>query len=179
MQGNTPILNQPQSAKPWYAHRWPWLLLLGPAVVILAGIHTAWIAFSAQDALVVDDYYKQGKAINLDLRRDRVAAGLKLQLGMHYDASEGRLNGTIAGVDSSQTERIFIKLIHSTQPAKDIRLAAYVDQKGNFSAALPMLEIANWKVLVENERRDWRLNGTWRWPQQKNIDIKADASLAG
>lgn len=178
MQSSTSILNQPQSAKPWYAHRWPWLLLLGPVTVILAGIHTTWIAFSTPDALVVDDYYKQGKAINMDLRRDRVAVSLKLQLNMHYDADAGKLNGTIDSLDQSQTERIFIKLIHSTQPAKDIQLAAHVDRQGNFSVALPMLEIANWQVLVENERRDWRLHGAWRWPQQREIDITADTASA-
>lgn len=178
MQSSTLILNQPQSAKPWYAHRWPWLLMVGPVAVILAGILTTWIAFSTPDALVVDDYYKQGKAINMDLRRDRVAASLKLQLNMRYDAGAGKLNGTIDSLDQSQTERIFIKLVHSTQPAKDIQLATYVDRQGNFSVALPMLEIANWQVMVENERRDWRLHGTWRWPQQREIDIKAATTSA-
>lgn len=179
MQSSTPALDQPQSQRPWYAHRWPWLLLLGPAAVILAGIHTTWIAFSTPNALVVDDYYKQGKAINMDLRRDRVAASLGLRLDMRYDASDGKLNGAIGSVDQSQTERILIKLVHSTQPAKDIQLAAHVDRQGNFSVALPMLEIANWQVLVENERRDWRLHGAWRWPQQQKIVIQADAALAG
>jgi len=64
---------------PWYKHRWPWLLMLGPFVVLVAGFVTMWISFSGADALVVDDYYKQGKAINQDLRRDRVASTLGLQ----------------------------------------------------------------------------------------------------
>lgn len=178
MQSSISILNQRRSVKPWYAHRWPWLLMVGPVAVILAGILTTWIAFSTPDALVVDDYYKQGKAINMDLRRDRVAASLKLQLNMHYDASAGTLNGNLDSLDQSQTERIFIKLVHSTQPAKDIQLATHVDRQGNFSVALPILEIANWQVLVENERRDWRLHGAWRWPQQREIDIKAATASA-
>ena len=47
---------------PWYQHRWPWLLMAGPFIVIIAGFITMWISFSGADALVVDDYYKQGKA---------------------------------------------------------------------------------------------------------------------
>ncbi|MFD2271608.1 hypothetical protein ACFS07_11740 [Undibacterium arcticum] len=39
---------------------------------------------------------------------------------------------------------------------------------------MPMLERARWQVLVESERRDWRLIGIWKWPQQQTIDIKAD-----
>jgi hypothetical protein len=38
-----------------------------------ASIYTC-LAMATPDALVVGDYYKQGKAINQDLRRDIVAA---------------------------------------------------------------------------------------------------------
>ena len=35
-QSTTPI-----STVPWYRQRWPWLLMLGPMVVVVAGISTA------------------------------------------------------------------------------------------------------------------------------------------
>jgi hypothetical protein len=165
-------LNQRAENKPWYKHRWPWLLMLGPLVVVLAGIHTTWLAFSNQDALVVDDYYKQGKAINMDLRRDRVASSMKLNVQLRYDAASGKLLGSINNV--RKQELINISLIHSTQPEKDLRLAVYPDEEGNFSADLSMLDIARWQILVENERRDWRLNGNWGWPNQRQIELKAD-----
>ena len=38
----------------WYKHRWPWLLMAGPATVLIAGFITMWISFSGADALVVD-----------------------------------------------------------------------------------------------------------------------------
>jgi hypothetical protein len=76
MQSHALNLEETRNAKPWYAQRWPWLLMLGPVLVILAGSYTCWLAFSRQDALVVDDYYKQGRAINQDLRRDRVATAM-------------------------------------------------------------------------------------------------------
>src|SRR3712207_6000995 len=82
--------------KPWYKHRWPWLLMLGPAVVVVAGVYTTYLAFSQPDALVVDDYYKQGKAINQDLRRDRAAASMALEAMLRYDPATGKLAGTIA-----------------------------------------------------------------------------------
>ena len=65
---------------PWWRQRWPWLLMAGPAIVIVAGVYTGYLAFTRQDALVVGDYYKQGKAINQDLRRDRAATALGLAL---------------------------------------------------------------------------------------------------
>jgi hypothetical protein len=39
---------------PWYRHRWPWLLMLGPAIVVVAGIATAAIAVATADTLVSD-----------------------------------------------------------------------------------------------------------------------------
>ena len=76
---------------PWWKQRWPWLLMAGPAIVIVAGIYTGYLAFTRQDALVVGDYYKRGKAINQDLRRDRVASSLGLSMSIGYDATQGML----------------------------------------------------------------------------------------
>jgi hypothetical protein len=168
------MLNEMKPAKPWYAHRWPWLLMLGPALVIAAGVHTMWLAFSRQDALVVDDYYKEGQAINQDLKRDRVAAGMKMALRMRYDAAGGTLSGSLSSLGRPRSGKIVLHLVHSTQPSKDMRLELQTDAQGNFTAALPMLEIAHWQVVVEDERRDWRLSGRWAWPQEKSVELKAD-----
>jgi len=86
--------------QPWYRHRWPWLLMIGPVAVLIAGFITTWISFAGADALVVDDYYKKGKAINQDLRRDRAAAALGLSASMRYDASLGQLSGRLQGVQA-------------------------------------------------------------------------------
>jgi hypothetical protein len=80
---------------PWYRHRWPWLLMSGPAVVVVAGIFTAWLAISRADALVADDYYKQGKAINKDLRRDHEAQRLGAAIGIGYDPAAAVLRGRL------------------------------------------------------------------------------------
>ena len=55
--------------EPWYRHRWPWLLMLGPFVVIVAAAITVYLAVISNDGLVDDDYYKQGLAINQTLAR--------------------------------------------------------------------------------------------------------------
>jgi hypothetical protein len=174
MHTASPLIDRASRAMPWYAHLWPWLLMMGPVVVILAGSYTCWLAFSKQDALVVDDYYMQGKAINQDLRRDRVATGLGLSFNGRYDAATGKLQGTLLSVGAPMAGKIRIHLAHATQPEKDLKLEAQSDQRGKFSVELPMLERARWQVLVESERRDWRLTGIWKWPQQQTIDIKAD-----
>lgn len=174
MQTLSPFIDRADQPRPWYAHIWPWLLMLGPFIVILAGSYTMWIAFSRQDAMVVGDYYKRGKAINLDLRRDRVATQLGLAFSGRYDPAAGQLSGALSGFGAPVAGKISIHLAHATQPEKDLKMDAQLDRRGEFKLALPMLERGRWQVLIEGERRDWRLNGNWKWPQQQTLDIKAD-----
>jgi len=170
------VPNKSADVKPWYKHRWPWLLMLGPAVVVVAGFITIYIAVTQQDALVVDDYYKEGKAINQDLRRDQVAAAMQLGAALRYDAANGRLLGTIESQKKPYAGKVFVSLVHSTQPGKDMKMQAQTDQQGTFSVALPMLDIARWQVVIEGEQRDWRLGGEWMWPQQQQVVLQPAAA---
>jgi uncharacterized protein len=173
MSNTVPIFNGANSAQPWYRQRWPWLLMLGPAIVVVAGIHTAWLAFSQQDALVAGDYYKQGMAINQDLRRDRVAASRKMEADLRYDAISGKLVGTMRSMGQPYKGNIRISLFHSTLPDKDVRLQVPVDAQGRFAVALPLLDRARWQVQIEGERLDWRLNAAWKWPEQQTVAFTA------
>lgn len=166
-------------SKPWYAHRWPWLLMLGPAVVIVAGGFTVWLAVTRPDALVVDDYYKQGQAINQDLRRDAQAAHLKMQLHLNYNPAAGKLIGIIEAGAGTTARAIQLHLIHPTLPEKDMAFKAQTNGAGQFEIPLPMLEIAHWQIAVEDQQHSWRLAGTWAWPQQQKIELNADTESAG
>ncbi len=159
-----------EDTQPWYRHLWPWLLMAGPAAVLVAGFITMWISFSGADALVVDDYYKQGKAINQDLRRDHAAAALGLRASMRYDAAAGILLGRMQGAKEAGV--ITVLLVHPTVPQKDIKRTVALNAAGEFSMALPMLDRAHWQVQLEDAERHWRLNGSWSWPAQKSIDIR-------
>ncbi len=163
---------------PWYKHRWPWLLMLGPARVVVASSISAWLAVTRADPLVEGDYYKRGKAINQDLRRDRAATARGLGLALAYDAAGGRLRGTVtqrsgAGAGSGS---MTLLLAHPTQPARDMRILVTPDSGGHFDVALPMLERARWQVLLEDAARSWRLEGYWVWPAERMVAISADAS---
>jgi hypothetical protein len=126
--------------------------------------------------MVVDDYYKQGKAINQDLRRDRAASSLKLALHARY--ADGRLGGRLSGrIDSfgkPLAAPFTIHLAHPTLPQRDLTLLIRPDASGEFSVALPALEHTHWQVVVEGRQRDWRLARSWNWPRQPELAIVAD-----
>ena len=161
-------------AGPWYSQRWPWLLMAGPLFSIVAGSFVAYLAVSRPDAMVVDDYYKRGKAINQDLRRDRAASALRLTFKAHYDAKAGQLSGAIDSAGMPLTAPLYFYLAHPTQPGKDVQLLLQPDADGRFSAPLPRLEATHWQVVVEGARREWRLAHSWNWTQQAQLEIRAD-----
>jgi hypothetical protein len=171
---------------PWYAQRWPWLLMLGPLVVVAAASYTGWLAFSLQDALVEDDYYKEGNAINQDLRRDEEAIRRGIGGNLRYDAESGVMSGVLRHVGGQAAPDMApeampglqLRLIHSTLPGKDITLFVRPDVNGNFSVRLPQLEKARWRILIEDAHRDWRLHASWSWPQQASVDLDPVAMKA-
>ena len=59
------------SAAPWWKHGHVWLLISGPAAVVVAGLLTAWIAIASPDPVVEEDYYRRGIEINKQLARER------------------------------------------------------------------------------------------------------------
>lgn len=52
---------------PWWRFGHVWLVLAGPAIVIVAGFVTLWLAVRSPDALVAEDYYRRGIQINRTL----------------------------------------------------------------------------------------------------------------
>jgi hypothetical protein len=148
--------------------------MLGPATVLAGGAFVTWLAVGHPDALVVDDYYKQGKAINQDLRRDRAATALGLALQARYDAQAGLLSGRLAArTGAAQSAPFTIYLAHPTLPQRDLRLLVRPAEDGAFTVALPGLERTHWQVVVEGGLRDWRL--AKGWDGVRPLAIVADA----
>jgi len=52
---------------PWWRFGLVWMVIAGPAVVVVAGLVTAWIAIHGADTLVSTDYYRRGIEINKTL----------------------------------------------------------------------------------------------------------------
>lgn len=174
----TPSLTGPQGrAIPWYAQRWPWLLMLGPIIVIVAGVFTGYLAYTRQDAMVVGDYYKKGKAINQELKRDRVASAMRLSLAARYDAQAGLLQGELASFGRPLAAPFRLNLAHSTLPEKDVTLHITPDAQGRFAVALPQLSPARWQLVAEGGEHTWRLATTWQWPAQRGVSVDADPAM--
>jgi hypothetical protein len=61
-------------SQPWWKYGHVWLVISGPLVVVVAGVITAWIAFTQQDPVLAQDYYRQGLNINKTLAQQGALA---------------------------------------------------------------------------------------------------------
>lgn len=53
--------SRPHAPQPWYRYGLVWMLLAGPALVILAAFYTAYIALSHPDPVLANDAYEYGQ----------------------------------------------------------------------------------------------------------------------
>ncbi len=53
--------------EPWWKFGHVWLVIAGPAIVVVAGFVTLWLAISRPDPVVAEDYYRRGIDINKTL----------------------------------------------------------------------------------------------------------------
>lgn len=58
----------------WWKHGHVWLVISGPAVVVVASLATGWIAMRHQDPVLETDYYRRGMEINKTLAAHRRGA---------------------------------------------------------------------------------------------------------
>ncbi|QJR14228.1 FixH family protein [Usitatibacter palustris] len=140
------------TASPWYRHRWPWLLMAGPFVVVVAGISMAVVAYRGADGVVADDYYKRGLAINRTLAREARAEAIGLQADVAL--REGRAVAHIAAT-GPLPDRIQLTLAHPTRAGEDRVVSLARTPQGTWEAPLPPLAHGRWRLILETPE--------WRW----------------
>lgn len=58
----------PESSLPWWKYGHVWLVITGPAIVIIASFVTLWLALSRPDPVLAEDYYQRGLDVNKTLK---------------------------------------------------------------------------------------------------------------
>lgn len=66
--------NLPESSGPWWKFGHVWLVVAGPAAVVLASFVTIYLAVTRPDPVVSADYYRQGIQINQRLEAQAAAS---------------------------------------------------------------------------------------------------------
>jgi hypothetical protein len=161
--------------RPWHREPWPWILMAGPFVVVVAGLVTAWIAVKTSDGLVTEDYYKKGLVISQTLLRSDVAMKEGLAAGVRIagDTLAVRLQAEDKGFTLPPTLQATIS--HPTRAGLD--QSVLLTRVGGIYTGMVRLPAAgHWLVLLEDEAKTWRLLGNVILPTNGETLIGAPAA---
>jgi uncharacterized protein len=72
-----------QTSPPWWTFGHVWLVIAGPALVVIAGFFTLFLALRWPDPLVDEDYYRKGIDINKTLEANSASLAPAVQARNH------------------------------------------------------------------------------------------------
>lgn len=159
--------------KPWYREPWPWLLMLGPFVVIVAGVITTWLAIVTNDGLVSEDYYKQGLQVGKTLARSERAGslGLEARIAVTAEALTVRLGAAAPGF--VPPPRLTVTVSHPTRAGLD--QTRVLERSGDkYAASFRLPASGHWLVAIEDGvdgASSWRLLGNVVLPAAGEVVI--------
>jgi hypothetical protein len=159
---------------PWYREPWPWLLMSGPAIVVVAGFATAWLAVVHEDALVADDYYKQGLAINRTLAKQETAARLGMVVDLQFSDDGSAVRAFVNGTTKAPPQ-LSLHLAHATRAALDQTVVLERTAGGWYEARIGAIDSGRWTLLLEDSANGWRLAAPWHPAAQRSVRLEPDA----
>jgi hypothetical protein len=157
--------------KRWYREPWPWILMAGPFIVVLAASYTAWLAISTSDGLVTDDYYQKGLAISETLTESTKARELGLRAGVRLveGSVSVRLN-TRSQMQFAPPKAIRFTLSHPTRAGVD-QTRILARQGDAYVGTINLPSSGHWLILLEDEAKSWRLLGSVMLPASGELVI--------
>lgn len=145
----------------WYREPWPWLLMAGPATVVVAGVITTVIAFRTSDGLVAEDYYKQGLAVNRLLAREKRAEAIGASATAQFTPTrEGVQVMLEAAAPLPATLRLV--LVHPARASEDRSVELAPVSPGVYRGRLSAPGGVAYRMQLEDGAGTWRLGGRWR-----------------
>ena len=154
------------STPPWYRQRWPWLLMAGPGIVVVASLVTLWLAVTTDDAIVADDYYKRGLSINHRLERVDRASALGIEAVVDI-AADGRVRVALTSPSSDRDAYpavVVLGVAHATRGGQDRSVELVLGPEGAYVGRVEPIGAGRWLVSLET--------ATWRLPA---VEIAGEA----
>ena len=140
----------------WYKEPYFWLVVLFPAMAVVAGFYTLRLAIVSDDGLVVDDYYKKGLEINRVLDRERAAQRYGLSGDLDVEKAQGLVKVELnAQASFKYPPALHVQFMHATRAGFDREATLERVGKNSYEGKLPDLAPGHWYIQIEAD--DWRL----------------------
>lgn len=141
---------------PWYRYPVVWLVVAIPVISVISSTVLIIIANLHEDGLVVDDYYKHGKAINKLLSRDLAATKAELRAKIQID-NTNRITIELNSKQQVDTSNLVLNLVHIRYPKQDQMIHLKPITAKRSSGQLKPFQAGKWYIQIGNKH--WRLIG--------------------
>jgi uncharacterized protein len=148
-------------ANPWYREPWPWIVMAGPAVVVVAGAITTVFAFRTSDGLVADDYYKRGLMVNRVMEREARARALGIAAEVMFNGERDAVRVILAS-NAPLPGALRLTLVHPTRGHKDQTIELHHAGPSLYEGRMSAPSNAAWRVALEDGAASWRVAGRWK-----------------
>ena len=163
------MADTPVTQNSWKREPLVWLLIAIPLSAVIMGVVMLTLAIQSYSGLVVDDYYKKGKEINLVLARDQFAHELGLNARFEILA-DGRISVLFGSdVQVIPGDEIVLELVHATMPGLDQRLTMERTGIHQLRGKISLPNEGRWNLYLQTQ--DWRLTGSLQYPQQSDVPL--------
>jgi len=139
---------------PWYKQFWPWFLILLPFSVVIASVITFFIAQNNAPALVSDNYYKEGLAINSNKELERRAKELGLSASISLNSTTITIR--IDNIDPS-INALQLNLRHATISQHDKSLTLNKIADGIYQTPFILPKAGKWYISVKPSSNTWEI----------------------
>ena len=157
---------------PWYRKAWPLLLFIPPVGAVIGGILTIVLAIQSPNALVVDDYYKEGLAINQQKHRIETARGQQLDALLRSDGSQLEL--TLRSNEATADETLSLQFIHATRAKLDHSIQLKRVGNGKYVAPTPALPAGVWYLRLRPADKRWEIRARVQSGKQFQARLSSD-----
>ena len=153
--------------KPWYQQFWPWFLIIVPIFSLLLGGTMLTLALNSEDSLVIDDYYKQGKAINNKLEKIKAAKALGLETEISFFSDHLEL--IFLSENPERGAALTLEFYHSTQSQRDFSVNLTQRADGIYQSPLEEPVTGKWRISLHPFHNSWKIQQDITLPRSEPI----------
>jgi len=161
-----------EQESPWHKQFWVWFIIVLLVTTVIAGVTTVIIAVKHDDSLVVDNYYKEGLAINRVITQKENAVKLGVVASLSFNAENQMLNIVLSEQHASANNIIKIRLVHATISEFDREHFLTRNSDDGYAVKLGSVQPGWWRIIIEPVDAQWQIEQRVQFPIESMLTIK-------
>ena len=177
---------QDEPFTPWHKEPWAWYILLVILVTFCWGGVQLYLGFTHQDSVVVDDYYRSGKAINKDMTRTQNATALGIAASVTIDRLLGEVQVTVDGAIDNWPDQLILSFLSPVFADRDARVILKRAYTGRYTGQLNQpvsgryylqLETIDQLIPEQGYNQGWRITMEASISPEQTVYLKNPVTL--